>query len=930
MVKRAGRNKKRVKKAGEQKVSYDHIKYSKTALERDFEADIDPKGDDVKYHLVREIEELDRIFQRLSFTGNGYIAVDTETEGLNHLESDIVGICLCVDPYNAYYIPTRHLTGENAEEGMTERFVQHLKEYDGQVLFFNSKFDLRFLKNEGLEFNGINHRDTASLIYNLDLTIGRPLTLDYVKETVFGWEAIDINHEDIPIMEPEDVGDYGAQDAHATYLIKYYFNKPADRVGFPIDVDKKMVEPVIQMENLAKPIDIEYCKKTKEKIQKKLDLLHTEICNDLNVEDINLNSPKQIREAFKANNIETGEKTDTGKMSTGADAIKRLSDEYPVCDKIIQHRSYGKDLSNILDKFIKYYEEKGTNEMRFAYNLTRVPTGRLAGGSKSDDNDFFVPINCQAIKKSDKAKYVLEDGEELLGYDIVKFDEEKHDEKDFKGQKLEGNVRHPIKPQPGCYWLSVDFSGQELRILANLIDNGSIEQESKMVEEFKKEDGDLHVRTRDEVLSHYGDFDRGDAKTLNYSVCYGIGVPGLAKRMNISTDEAEEILDNFWDNYTALDLWKDGQQEDCREQGYVVSWFNRYRYLEKYYQGSWGQQGYADRLALNHPIQSSAADIMKMAFCRVYNNVLSEYPDDLFLEMQIHDEQNFSITKDPELIQEIVPKIKKQMEVTPPQWSIPMEVDLEIGTSFGRLVPMSRGEDGIYRLVGEYPIHSESSPIDDSQEKSERKQRAEKIDREEIGEDLNVSACTRCDELTDHRTQIVSGTGDTDAEIMFIGEAPGKNEDKQGEPFVGRSGDILDDALLEAGISRQKTYITNLIKCRPPNNRDPDINEISNCSGYLGEEILAVDPTVICPLGRQAMMNLLLNGDERMSDVVGKEFTFRHFDFEFPVIPNYHPAAVLYDRSKEDIFFDIIADLEQFKTEKTVNDFFEKSLRSMG
>jgi len=165
--------------------------------------------------------------------------------------------------------------------------------------------------------------------------------------------------------------------------------------------------------------------------------------------------------------------------------------------------------------------------------------------------------------------------------------------------------------------------------------------------------------------------------------------------------------------------------------------------------------------------------------------------------------------------------------------------------------------------------------------------------------DYTVDACERCDELVESRSRIVNGVGDCSLGIVFVGEAPGAQEDEQGEPFVGRSGEVLTEKLEELGVSRDEVRITNSVRCRPPDNRDPRVGELENCRSYLTAEIDTLDPTVVCTLGRVPTTNLL-DGVGAMRDVVGDELRVEIGAKERLVVPCYHPAAMLYDRSKED------------------------------
>jgi len=166
--------------------------------------------------------------------------------------------------------------------------------------------------------------------------------------------------------------------------------------------------------------------------------------------------------------------------------------------------------------------------------------------------------------------------------------------------------------------------------------------------------------------------------------------------------------------------------------------------------------------------------------------------------------------------------------------------------------------------------------------------------------EYTVDACDRCDSLVESRSRIVNGVGDGSLGVVFVGEAPGADEDERGEPFVGRSGGILTEKLNDLGVSRDEVRITNSVRCRPPDNRDPHVDELESCRPYLVAEIDTYDPDVVCTLGRVPTTNLV-DGVTAMRDVVGDELRTQLGAKERTVVPCYHPAAMLYDRSKEGV-----------------------------
>lgn len=171
----------------------------------------------------------------------------------------------------------------------------------------------------------------------------------------------------------------------------------------------------------------------------------------------------------------------------------------------------------------------------------------------------------------------------------------------------------------------------------------------------------------------------------------------------------------------------------------------------------------------------------------------------------------------------------------------------------------------------------------------------------ELDDDFCVNECTRCPALVESRSRIVNGGGPTDADLVFVGEAPGATEDELGEPFVGRSGTVLDDALRDAGLTRADVRITNCARCRPPENRDPHVEELANCRGYLAEELDRLDPELVVTLGKVPSEHLL-DRSVAVTSEAGEVFDARVGETAIRLLVSVHPAATLYDRSQEETF----------------------------
>ena len=191
-----------------------------------------------------------------------------------------------------------------------------------------------------------------------------------------------------------------------------------------------------------------------------------------------------------------------------------------------------------------------------------------------------------------------------------------------------------------------------------------------------------------------------------------------------------------------------------------------------------------------------------------------------------------------------------------------------------------------------------------------------------------AASCTACG-LAATRTRVVFGVGASDADIMLVGEAPGRNEDLQGEPFVGAAGKLLDRLLNEIGVDRDDVYIANVLKCRPPGNRDPRLDEIEACKGYLRSQMELIDPKVMVTLGNFAT-KLLLKRNVGITRLRGQVYPWwrRH------LVPTFHPAAALRsgdrvtDQMRED--FALVSELLDAPTEVPIEEASEVSVEQLG
>jgi uracil-DNA glycosylase family 4 len=201
---------------------------------------------------------------------------------------------------------------------------------------------------------------------------------------------------------------------------------------------------------------------------------------------------------------------------------------------------------------------------------------------------------------------------------------------------------------------------------------------------------------------------------------------------------------------------------------------------------------------------------------------------------------------------------------------------LPLGAPPVRLAPAAKPQAAAASLFESAPAVPVESPVNPDQRRHELKLLAER-----------VSTCTRCPELVSTRRQTVFGVGPIDPPLLLIGEAPGADEDRLGEPFVGAAGQLLNRILIASGFQREEVYICNVIKCRPPGNRTPKPEEVSNCREYLDRQIDLVRPQFICCLGGTAAQHLL--GVSSLGKLRGRFHDYKGI----PVMCTYHPAFLL-------------------------------------
>ncbi len=541
------------------------------------------------------------------------VCFDTETTSTNALDAELVGISLSVKENEAFYIPMP------AEREATERRLQILRELfeneESEKVGQNMKYDITVLANYGIEVKGpLFDTMIAHYVLQPELYHG----MDYLSEIYLNYETIKIeeligekgrgqkNMRDVP---PTLACDYACEDADVTLKLKNILQQELKREGIEelfYNIEMPLVPVLAYMERNGARIDTASLKETSTLFTKRLAEIEGQIYS-LAGESFNIASPKQVGEILfgKLKIVDKPKKTKTGQYVTSEDVLAQLQNRHPIVKNILQYRGLKKLLSTYVDALPELVNPR-TGKIHTSYNQTVTATGRL---SSSNPNLQNIPIRD-------------EDGKE---------------------------VRKAFVPDEGCLFLSADYSQIELRIMAHL------SGDKNMIEDFRS-GYDIHAATAAKVyrkpIEEVTKDERRKAKVANFGIIYGISVFGLAERMNVDRREAKELIENYFATYSGVQQYIEKCKQEAKAKGYVETIFHRKRYLPDINSHNAVVRGYAERNAVNAPIQGSAADIIKVAMVNIYRRMKAEGMRSTMI-LQVHDELNFNV----------VPQEKERMQV---------------------------------------------------------------------------------------------------------------------------------------------------------------------------------------------------------------------------------------------------------------------------
>ncbi|MBR2416785.1 MAG: DNA polymerase I [Bacteroidaceae bacterium] len=543
------------------------------------------------------------------------VCIDTETTSTNALEAELVGISLSVKEGEAVYIP---IAADRAAATTRLQILRPLIEDErickvGQ----NIKYDLTVLGNYGVELRG-KMFDTMIAHYVLQPELYHGM--DYLAEIYLNYETIKIteligakgkNQKNMRDLAPADICDYACEDADITLRLKNILEKEIKEAGIEelfYKIEMPLIPVLAYMERNGARIDTNALRETSALLGKRLDEIEEEIFTQAG-EAFNIASPKQVGDILfgKLKIVDKPKKTKTGQFVTSEEVLAQLQNRHPIVKNILQYRGLKKLLSTYIDSLPALVNSR-TGKIHTSYNQTVTATGRL---SSSNPNLQNIPI------------------------------------RDEEGKE----VRKAFIPDDGCLFLSVDYSQIELRIMAHL------SGDSNMIEDFRS-GYDIHAATAAKIykkpIEEVTKDERRKAKVANFGIIYGISVFGLAERMNVNRFEAKTLIDNYFETYKGVADYIEKCKQEAKLNGYVETVFKRKRYLPDINSHNAVVRGYAERNAVNAPIQGSAADIIKVAMINIYRRMKEQQMRSTMI-LQVHDELNFNVVpEEKEAVQALV------------------------------------------------------------------------------------------------------------------------------------------------------------------------------------------------------------------------------------------------------------------------------------
>jgi len=564
---------------------------------------------DATYETILDQDRFDEWLQRIRQAGS--FAVDTETTSIDYMQAELVGISLCVVPGEACYIPLSHRYDGAPQQLDKARVLAALKpileDPAHQKIGQNIKFDAHIFFGEGIRMRGMAH-DTMLESYVLNSTASRH-NMDALAKFYLGHDTI--HYEDIAgkgakqktfdLIELEQAGVYAAEDADITLQLHQVLSEGLQQDAtlnqVYTDIEIPLIDVLLEVEQNGVLIDRSLLKKQGKEIDKKLGQIEQAIYQQAG-EVFNLSSPKQIQAIlFEKLDLPVLRKTPKGQPSTAEDVLEELAADYEIPALLIEHRGLNKLMSTYIDKLPQEIDPK-TGRVHTSYQQAVASTGRLSSTGPNLQN---IPIRTPEGRR----------------------------------------IREAFVAPRGYRILALDYSQIELRIMAHL------SADESLLNAFAR-GLDVHRSTAAEVfgeaLEQVSPDQRRAAKAINFGLIYGMSAFGLGKQLNIGRNEAQQYVDTYFERYPGVKRYMEETKQLARDQGYVETVFGRRLHLPDINARNANVRQYAERTAINAPMQGTAADIIKRAMIEVQAWLVDEKPDCKMI-MQVHDELVFEVRK---------------------------------------------------------------------------------------------------------------------------------------------------------------------------------------------------------------------------------------------------------------------------------------------
>ena len=554
-----------------------------------------------EYKLVENEEELRQLCD--FFITKESISIDTETTSTDAISAELVGLSFSVEEKKAFYVAVP----ANYEEAL--KIVQIFKPlYESDKIMKigqNIKYDYEVLTRYGVTLQG-KMFDTMIAHYLIQPELHH--NMDYMAETLLGYQTIHIEEllgpkgkkqKNMRDLSPTDIYEYAAEDADITLRLKNVLEPRLKELGVEElfwNIEMPLVRVLADMELNGVCLDTEALQDTSKIFTERMKQYEQEIYKEAG-EEFNISSPKQVGDILfgKLQIMDKPKKTKTGQYVTSEEVLQSLESKSPIVRNILNYRGMKKLLSTYIDALPKLINPR-TGHIHTSFNQALTATGRL---SSSDPNLQNIPVR-------------TDDGKE---------------------------IRKCFIPEDGCLFFSADYSQIELRIMAHL------SEDENMMEAFR-EGHDIHRATAAKIwhvdIDKVTDAQRKKAKQANFGIIYGITTYGLAQRMDIPNGEAKELIEGYFRTFPKVQVYMEHAKEVARAKGYAETLFHRRRYLADINSRNATVRGFAERNAINAPIQGTEADIIKVAMVRIWERFKKEGIRSKMI-LQVHDELNFSV-----------------------------------------------------------------------------------------------------------------------------------------------------------------------------------------------------------------------------------------------------------------------------------------------